>query len=504
MRQKARFGSALKGIRDRPVASGSIVSVSDYGFDAYAVADLGPTGESHPLEIARDLIESGKPRSALEVLAQHHKRLADDPEYLMLCGRAWYDADEAGRAQHAWLGAARVAPADPRPLRMLGELLMERGEPLRAQRVFDKADRLSNAEAVDETALEDLDGAATDDLIAFAEREAQTRYAAVGSRQLLLVLGMALGVAFVMSGIARLVSVPEEAAVARSPRATRTGEASRHKSAAVLGSTEQHGPTESEALPLLAPVVAPEFSTAGTEAAAVDDVASLPAPTVTVPKVPDVPVGAPRPTEGREEPADRSAGPVAAESPRQQMPRPARKRRRPVGDGTRPPTGPELDAELQSLADAAEATARGDALTAIGETVSASMLYRRALDLDPDYAPALVGMGRGLLRAEKYSDAMRNATRALQLARGVDTRPGLEAEALYQIGRVHHERGEEDAARRLLRQSTSLSGAPAAAWFYLGESLSQDNSPAARNAYEQYLRRRPRGHLSDRARRAIQ
>ena len=462
MPQKARFGSALKGIRDRPLRSGRIVSVSDYGFDAYAVTDLGPTEESHPLEIARDLIESGKPRSALEVLAEHHKRLADDLQYLMLCGRAWYDAGEAERAQQAWLGAARVAPADPRPLRMLGELLMERGEPLRARRVFDKADRIDDAESADRTTLEDLDDAATDDLIAFAEREARTRYATLGPRQLLVVLGMALGVAFIMSGIARLVSVPEETVVAR------------------------------------------ELSTAAPEAVAVDPAPSLPAPATTVLHPPLVPAEAPRQIERREEqPADRSARPVPAERPREPTPKPVRKRRGSEDERARPLTGPELDAQLQSLADAAEATVRGDALSAAGETAPASMFYRRALDLDPDYAPALVGMGRGLLRAEKYSDAMRNATRALQLARGVDTRLGLEAEALYQMGRVHHERGEEDAARRLLRQSTSLPGAPAAAWFYLGESLSQDNSPAARDASEQYLGRRPRGHLSDRARRAI-
>ncbi|MBT8468812.1 MAG: tetratricopeptide repeat protein, partial [Deltaproteobacteria bacterium] len=126
------------------------------------------------------------------------------------------------------------------------------------------------------------------------------------------------------------------------------------------------------------------------------------------------------------------------------------------------------------------------------------------LEIDPDYAPALVGMGHGVLRAKKYSEAMKNATRALQLARGVDARPGLEAAAIYQMGRVHYERGERDAARRLFRQSISLASAPPEAWFYLGEALSSDNSPAARQAYEKYLELVPNGSLSDRARRAIQ
>jgi len=92
----------------------------------------------------------------------------------------------------------------------------------------------------------------------------------------------------------------------------------------------------------------------------------------------------------------------------------------------------------------------------------------------------------------------------LQLARGVDARPGLEAAAIYQLGRLHFERGDRDAARRLLRQSISLSGAPAEAWFYLGEALSSDNSPAAREAYEKYLELEPQGNLAGRARRAIQ
>ena len=152
----------------------------------------------------------------------------------------------------------------------------------------------------------------------------------------------------------------------------------------------------------------------------------------------------------------------------------------------------------------AELTRRADKLYAQGHSGLAASYYRRALEIDPDYAPALVGMGQSILRAKNYSDAMKNATRALQLARGVDARPGLEAAAIYQMARVHYERGEQDAARRLFRQSISLPSAPPEAWFYLGEALSSDNSPAARQAYEKYLELVPRGALSDRARRAIQ
>ena len=86
----------------------------------------------------------------------------------------------------------------------------------------------------------------------------------------------------------------------------------------------------------------------------------------------------------------------------------------------------------------------------------------------------------------------------------MDARPGLEAEAIYQIARVHLHRGDLDAARRLFRQSISLPGTPSAAWFYLGEALWNDNSPAAREAYEKYLELVPSGPLAVRARRAIQ
>ncbi|MDH3729294.1 MAG: tetratricopeptide repeat protein, partial [Myxococcales bacterium] len=196
--------------------------------------------------------------------------------------------------------------------------------------------------------------------------------------------------------------------------------------------------------------------------------------------------------------------PMPAMAPRaMKRPKPSPRLRKNV-ESPPVPAEADLDAELAASTDAAALTRRADAMSARGELTPAAKFYRRALEVDPDYAPALVGIGRSLLRAEKYAEAMRNATRALQLARGVDARPGLEAEALYQIGRVHHQRAEEDAARRLLRQSISLPGTPAEAWFYLGESLSQDNSPAARDAYDQYLERKPNSHLSDRARRAIQ
>ncbi len=48
------------------------------------------------------------------------------------------------------------------------------------------------------------------------------------------------------------------------------------------------------------------------------------------------------------------------------------------------------------MADSAPPTLRGDALYAQGHSGVAVGYYRRALELDPDYAPALVGMGQSI------------------------------------------------------------------------------------------------------------
>lgn len=432
--------------------------MSDFGFDAYALGDLDPTEASNPLEIARDLIAAGKPRSALEVLAEHQKRLADDPEYLILCGDAWHAAGDAARAQHAFLGAIRLAPEDPRPLQLLGDVLVERGEKERARRVFEKAERLELAETDETEGFEDAGEATPHDLIAAAQRDERTRHASVSPKRLFLVGAVILGIGLLMSLVALLVtpeSVAPEAA-APSPEAQ-------------VVPPKEIIPPQIATPPSAAPISIPE-----------------------VPAVVEPIIDAPKPASRA---TRRATKPNASRKARETQNAPP---------STPSPTEADVDSEVASSNDVAALTARADKLAIQGQTGTAAKFYRRALEIDPDYAPALVGMGRSLLRAEKYAEVMGNATRGLQLARGVDSRPGLEAEALYQIGRVHHQRGEEDAARRLLRQSTSLPGAPADAWFYLGESLSRDNSPAARDAYEQYLERKPNGHLSDRAHRAIQ
>jgi tetratricopeptide (TPR) repeat protein len=460
----------LAGIHRFSKPSDRIAAVSDFGFDAYALDDTDPGEHPHPLEIARDLIARGQPRAALEALSLHHDQLADDPEYLLICSEAWRADGDTLRAQQALLGAARLAPEDPRPLLWLSELLGERGEHDKAKLVLDKARALEVAAADADEQGEDVGTETADDLIAFAERQERRSQAVFTPRQVLLAL-LALGALGVLiAGIATLTRTgdTDPGPVAAVPSAQTLPVAQEELAAEPIAIEAR------DAEPLREPLSEPE----------VEPAPPIPPPATTV--------------ETAEPPADSAATPPPSPKAKSK-PRPPAK----VPAATREPDAALVGKELAS-ADVAQLTSRGDTLYAQGHTGIATSYYRRALELDPDYAPALVGMGQSILRAKKYSDAMRNASRALQLARGVDSRPGLEAIAIYQMGRVHYERGERDAARRLFRQSISLPGTPPEAWFYLGEALSSDNSPAAREAYEKYLELVSQGHLAERARRAIQ
>jgi len=442
--------------------------VSDFGFEAFALDGGDTAGHPHPLEIARDLIATGKPRSALEVLSLHDERLADDPEYLLLCAEAWQADGDSLRAQQALLGAVRLAPEDPRPLHWLGELLAERGEHEKAERVQAKARDLEALAIHAEEPLDEMGPEADDDLIARAERQERSQQAALSPRQISFGAAALAGIGLLIGGIA-FVSSPRQPA--SPPRGSTPA-------AAVEAPARDEGELPEE------PVRPPA---AEIEQAPTRQTEELALPAEPLPE-PELVVAPPRPA-----PLPRAAAPKAKPKPQPNVEVPA---------APKEPDAAVVEAELASL-EPKQLTARADELYAEGHSGLAASYYRRALEIDPDFAPALVGIGQSILRAKKYSEAMKNATRALQLARGVDARPGLEAAAIYQVGRVHYERGELDAARRLFRQSISLPGTPAEAWFYLGEALSRDNSPAARQAYERYLELVPKGHLADRARRAI-
>ncbi|MFW2388487.1 MAG: tetratricopeptide repeat protein [Polyangiales bacterium] len=470
--------------------------MSDFGFDAYALDDLDTSGQPDPLEIAHDLIADGKPRAALDLLGDHHDQLRDDPEYLLLCSSAWWACGDALRAQQALQGAARLAPDDPRPLEGLGEILAERGEHEKAEILFAKARALETRASVIEAPTDENEPETRDDLIAFAERRERTAQAALTPKQILFGIVAILLLGLMIAGISFLTAPAEERESARA----------KPKAEVAIPVTDDVPFDDAKSVGLAdepvaevhldSAVVEPVFVPAEVESTHTDvTVADEP----TAAAVAEVEAPAPSTT-----PIRKSVIPKRASTPT----RPPRNKAKsspatPIAPAPEPPSDSVVQAELASM-NPEELTLRADRLYTQGHSGAAASYYRRALEIDPDYAPALVGMGRGILRAKKYSDAMKNATRALQLARGVDSRPGLEAAAIYQMGRVHYERGERDAARRLFRQAISLPGAPPETWFYLGEALSSDNSPAARQAYEKYLERVPSGHLADRARRAIQ
>jgi tetratricopeptide (TPR) repeat protein len=353
--------------------------------------------------------------------------------------------------------------------------LSELGEHEKAERVLAKARALSERPSWTAVSEDEEAPAPDEDLIAFAERRERKTQSALSPKHLALGVAALAFLGLTVAGIASVTSGPEDA----------------------LGPAEPTEPVAA-ARPM---VLEQDTTTTALEIeTAVEESAAEPILPVPVRESAELEPAPPPPIVPSTETA------AAIERPEPSAPRKAApaKPRKP----NPPPRNPEPSAsvvqtELASM-NPRELTSRADALYARGHSGLAATYYRRALELDPDYAPALVGIGRNTLRAKKYSEAMRNATRALELARGVDARPGLEAAALYQMGRVHFEQGERDSARRLFKQSISLPGTPPQAWFYLGEALSSDNSPAAREAYEQYLELVPQGHLADRARRAIQ
>ena len=466
--------------------------MSEFGFEAYSLDGAELAAEAHPLEIARDLIARGKPRSALDLLSAHHDALADDPEYLFVCAEAWWADGESLRAQQALLGAARLSPNDPTPLQALAALYRELGEEEKALRLIAKADTLETASGRESLQMSPAE--VEDDLIAFAERHERSAQAGFTPKQILVALVALVGIGGLVAGIAVLTDAGDESSALA---ASESGEPGTEVVAVPEVPTTPEVPSE------------PAPRTTEQDAAPVESAAAEPAPVAAAEPLAEAapePEVAPRPPAA-EKPAAKA---TATPRPKRVAPpaRPRAKAPKKVVPASATPKSVEPDpatveAELASMGPPA-LTARADALHAQGHTSAAASYYRRALEQDPDYAPALVGIGRGILRAEKYDDAMANATRALQHARGVDARPGLEAEAIYQMARVHLHQGNLDAARRLFRQAISLPGAPAAAWFYLGEALWSENSPAARAAYERYLELVPKGHLADRARRAIQ
>ncbi|MGF1466256.1 MAG: tetratricopeptide repeat protein [Sandaracinaceae bacterium] len=104
-----------------------------------------PGGAEDAEALARALLEEGRGAEAHEVAGS---ALREDPEHaelLILDGRARFATGDLLGAQAALLRAARVSPRRLEPFLFLGEVLLRRGDPLRALKVLERA------EAIDRT-----------------------------------------------------------------------------------------------------------------------------------------------------------------------------------------------------------------------------------------------------------------------------------------------------------------------------------------------------------------
>jgi tetratricopeptide (TPR) repeat protein len=95
--------------------------------------------DEYPHALASALIDAGRPKEALEVI---HLGLLDDESdgaLRTLEGRAFYEQGELHEAQAALLRAAKANPQDKEPFRWLAQVLVERGDPIRALQVLERA-----------------------------------------------------------------------------------------------------------------------------------------------------------------------------------------------------------------------------------------------------------------------------------------------------------------------------------------------------------------------------
>ncbi len=86
-----------------------------------------------------------------EVGASAETWLRDDADVMLGIGRMYLDADLFAEAQAALVTAGKARPDDGRPFRFLGEVLLRRGDAVRAEKVLGRAIQLGQRDA--ETAL---------------------------------------------------------------------------------------------------------------------------------------------------------------------------------------------------------------------------------------------------------------------------------------------------------------------------------------------------------------
>lgn len=89
--------------------------------------------------MAEDLLKAGRASEALEVAGIGLSASPDDARLLIVEGKACLHDGLLERGQAALINAARLAPRNKEAFRMLGEVLLKRGDPGRAVKVLDRA-----------------------------------------------------------------------------------------------------------------------------------------------------------------------------------------------------------------------------------------------------------------------------------------------------------------------------------------------------------------------------
>jgi tetratricopeptide (TPR) repeat protein len=147
----------------------------------------------------------------------------------------------------------------------------------------------------------------------------------------------------------------------------------------------------------------------------------------------------------------------------------------------------------------------GAALLATGQTADAITAYQRALAIDPDFTDAQFNLGNAFLRQERYKDAIAQFQRIVQRSpTAVDARTNLgvalvadgrldegiaeletavrlaprSAETQRALGEALGNRGRFDEAVDHLRQATVLAPSDGQAYYALGHVLLQQQRPS--------------------------
>lgn len=112
---------------------------STVGLDARLLRFRSRASSENAAQLAEDLLKAGRASEALEVAGIGLEAAPDDARLLIIEGKACLHDGLLERAQASLINAARHAPRNKEAFRMLGEVLLKRGDPARAVKVLDRA-----------------------------------------------------------------------------------------------------------------------------------------------------------------------------------------------------------------------------------------------------------------------------------------------------------------------------------------------------------------------------